>query len=62
MVDFDEIEPAGVLIAAVVTAIMVYSMFFWNPEYWGVVPMYLRLTVAVASPLVAYFVTLKVLE
>jgi hypothetical protein len=58
--DLDDIEPVPALIAVMTMLIMVYSMFGWNPEYWGVVPVYLRIIVAVASPFVAYLVAVKV--
>lgn len=55
----DEIEQTPAVSALVATVMMVYIMFFMNPEYWSVIPMSMRVLVALASPFVAYFVTVK---
>jgi len=58
----DELNEFAFVISVFVTVVMVYSMFFWNPEYWSIVPFGSRLVVAIAAPVVAYFVSVKMLE
>ena len=57
MIDLDEINPLSFMFALVVTAFMVWTMFFMNPENWAVIPTYLRVIVAIASFPLVYVVT-----